>query len=71
MIGNIIKFLGGLVGLAQSFFTAKEREKDREAGRNEEKVEGFQDAEDAQKRIDAVKRPIDDDTVRKLREGEF
>ena len=71
MFAGIVKFLGGLVGLAQSIFTAREREKDREAGRNEEKVGGFQDAEDAQERIDAVKRPADDDTVRKLREGEF
>ena len=71
MIGGIIKFLGGLVGLAQSIFTAREREKDREAGRNEEKVEGFQDAEDTRKRIAAVERPDDDDTIRKLREGGF
>lgn len=71
MFAGIVKFLGGLVGLAQSFLTAKEREKDRESGRNEEKVGGFQDAEDAQKRIDAVKRPADDDTVDRLRKGQF
>ncbi len=71
MIKGIITFLGGIVGLAQNFLTAKEREKDREAGRNEEKVKGFQNAEDTQKRIDAVERPDDNDVVDILRKGEF
>ncbi len=71
MFTGIVKFLGGLIGLAQSIFTAREREKDRDAGRNEEKVEGFQNAEDARKRIAAVKRPDDDDTVDSLRKGRF
>lgn len=68
---TIFGALGGIIKLVQSIFTAKEREKDREAGRNEEKVKGFQDAEDAQERIDAIKRPSGDDTVDILHKGEF
>ena len=71
LLTTIASVLGGVIKLVQSFFTAKEREKDREAGRNEVKVEGHQDAEDARKRIDAVKRPGDDDTVDSLRDGKF
>lgn len=71
MFKGIVSLLGGIVGLAQSFFTSKEREKDREAGRNEMKVEGHEDAADARKRIDAVKRPGDDDTVVSLRDDKF
>lgn len=68
---SIVSALGGVIKLVQSIFTAKEREKDREAGRNEIKVEGHQDAEDARKRIDAVKRPGDGDTVDSLHKGKF
>ncbi len=68
---SIVSALGGIIKLAQSFFTAKEREKDREAGRNEVKVEGHEDAADARKRIDAVDRPSGDDTSDSLRKHKF
>ncbi len=71
MFKKILSVLGGVIGLAQSWITGKERDKDREAGRNEVKVEGHQDAEDARKRIDAVERPGDDDTVDSLHNGKF
>ncbi len=57
--------------LAKIIFVGKEREKDRKAGRDEEKVKGFQDAEDTQKRIDAVDRPDDDDVIDILHKGKF
>ena len=68
---RIAKFLGGIISFVQSIFIARERQKDREAGRNEVKVEGHEDAEDARKRIAAVKRPDNDDTVDSLRKGGF
>ncbi len=71
LITTIARVLGEIIGLVQSIFTAKEREKDREAGRNEVKVEGHQDAEDARERIDAVERPADGDTTDSLRKGKF
>lgn len=71
MVRSIVKLLGGIVGFAQSFFTAKEREKDREAGRNETKVKGHEDAEAARERIDAVERPGDGDTIDSLRDNKF
>ncbi len=71
MLKSILSVLGGFVGLAQSLFTAKEREKDREAGRNEAKVEGHEDAADARARIDAVKPAGPGATVDKLRKGKF
>ncbi len=71
IVAPLLKILGGIVGLVQSIFTAKGREKDREAGRNEVKVEGHQDAADARKRIDAVERPSSDDTSDSLRKHKF
>ncbi len=71
LFAPIVKLLGGLVGLAQSIWTGKEREKDRESGRNEVKVEGHEDAADARDRIDKVKPPGAGDTVGKLHDGKF
>ncbi len=71
IFSSILSALSGAIKLAQSFLTAKEREKDRESGRNEMKVEGHEDAADARKRIDAVERPGDDDTVDSLRDDKF
>ncbi len=71
MFSGFLRIVGGIVSFAGEWLTQRGRAKDREAGRNEEKVKGFQDAEDAQERIDAVKRPDDDDSVDILRKGEF
>ncbi len=71
MIKSFLRIVGGLIGFAGEWLTQRGRAKDREAGSNEEKVKGFQDAEDAQERIDAVDRPDDDGVVDILRKGEF
>lgn len=68
---GIFGILGKGLSLAQTIFTGKEREKDREAGRNEVKVEGHEDALDARKRIDDVEPPGAGDTVGKLHDGKF
>jgi len=70
-IRGILGILGKGLALAQSLVTAKEREKDREAGRDETKVKGYEDAANARKRIDAVERPGDNDTVDSLRKNKF
>jgi hypothetical protein len=67
----ILSFLGGAVSVVQTLLTGKEREKDREAGRNETKVKGHEDAEAARERIDAVERPGDGDTIDSLRDNKF
>ena len=71
MLKGLFAFLGGAMGALQTMLTGKEREKDREAGRNEAKVEGHEDAADARARIDAVEPAGPGDTVDKLRKGEF
>lgn len=71
MFKGIISALGGFIGLVQSYFTAKEREKDRDAGRDRERLAQHEEVEDAKNRMDAVDRPTGSDTADKLRNGKF
>lgn len=50
IITKVLGVLGGLVGLAQSYFTGKAREKDRDAGRKDERLRTLEGSIGAAKR---------------------
>ena len=65
---GFLRSVFGVLDKALGWFTRREH---RKAGANEERLDQWERADDAKKRMDAVEHPDPDNIVDRLRRGEF